>query len=80
MRLGGLGEDDGARGDLVDAVGRHQRLAGIVGQVDDVGIMPLADDGDPGRLVEHEHGVVLVEHVTRPELDPVHHQSPSVAA
>ena len=68
-----LREQDGAGGHLVDPVHREQLLARGGGHPDQVGLVPFAHDGDAGRLVQHQHGLVLEDHAAVPDAGPLAH-------
>jgi len=68
-----LREQDGAGGHLVDPVHGEQLLARPGGHPDQVGLVPLAHDGDAGRLVQHQHGLVFEDHAAGPDAGPIAH-------
>jgi len=72
-----LREQDGAGCHLVDPVHGEQLLARGGGHPDQVGLVPLTHDGDAGRLVQHQHGLVLEDQAGAPDVSPLAHPGDS---
>jgi hypothetical protein len=67
------GEQDGPGRHLVDAVHGEQLLTRFPRHLDKISLMPLAHDGDPGGLVQHQHRLVVQDHAPVPDLRPLAH-------